>query len=80
MSTDNDFFAAALSLPVTIRAELAHRLIKSLDAGEADPDADEAWANEIEARIAAYQRGEIKAQPWREAIAEIRTSLKKDES
>jgi putative addiction module component (TIGR02574 family) len=80
MSTDNDLFAAALSLPVTVRAELAQRLIESLDADEADPDADEAWAKEIEARIAAYQRGEIKAQPWREAIADIRRSLKKDES
>ncbi len=80
MSTDNDLFAAALSLPVTIRAELAQRLLESLDGGQADADADEAWAKEIEARIAAYERGEIKAQPWREAIAEIRTSLKKDES
>ena len=80
MSTDNDLFAAALSLPVTIRAELAQRLIESLDADEADPDADEAWAKEIDARIAAYQRGEIKAQPWREVIADIRRSLTKDES
>lgn len=80
MSTDNDLFTTALSLPVTVRAQLAQRLIESLDAGEADPDADEAWAEEIESRIAAYQRGEIKAQPWREAIAEIRKSLAKDES
>src|SRR5262245_35361056 len=42
----------ALTLPDDQRAELAVRLLQSLDR-EADPDAEEAWAAEIERRCAA---------------------------
>jgi putative addiction module component (TIGR02574 family) len=80
MSTDNEVFTAALSLPLNARAQLAQQLIESLEVEPADPDADEAWAREIEDRISAYERGEIKARPWKEAIAEIRESLGKDRS
>jgi putative addiction module component (TIGR02574 family) len=79
MSTVNEVFSTVLALPPADRAELAKRLIESLDVGQPDPGAGEAWANEIEERIAAYQRGEINAKPWKEAIAEIRKSLAEDQ-
>ncbi|HJS07399.1 MAG TPA: addiction module protein [Pirellulales bacterium] len=78
MATVNEVFSSVLALSLADRAELAKRLIESLNAGEPDPGAEAAWAEEIEARIAAYQRGELKATPWKEAIAEIRKSFAKD--
>ena len=39
-----------------VRAEVAAELLASLD-GPADPDAEEAWATEIERRVKASKRG-----------------------
>ena len=44
-----------LSLPEDQRAELAVRLLQSLDR-EIDPDAEEAWATEIERRCRCGRR------------------------
>lgn len=46
----------ALSLSETERAELAHELMRSLDA-PADADAAEAWEQEILRRLAAVDAG-----------------------
>jgi putative addiction module component (TIGR02574 family) len=50
----------ALALPEPERAELVDRLLASLDR-EASPNHDALWAREAEARIDAFERGEIKA-------------------
>lgn len=50
----------ALSLPPSERAELADRLLSSLD-GSPHHRIDELWAQEAEDRIDAFERGEIKA-------------------
>ncbi len=50
----------ALSLPEPERAELADRLLASLDR-DADRNNDALWAREAEARIDAFERDEIKA-------------------
>ena len=50
----------ALSLPPAERAELADRLLTSLDAPH-DLRIDGLWAKEAEDRLDAYDRGEIKA-------------------
>jgi hypothetical protein len=42
------------------RASVAEQLLLSLT--HPNPVLDEAWANEAEARIAAYERGEIEAR------------------
>jgi putative addiction module component (TIGR02574 family) len=60
----------ALRLPEHDRAELAARLIESLDSG--DPDGvDEAWAREIERRCAALDSGEAVTSDWNEFRARI---------
>lgn len=51
--------AQALELPAADRAEIADHLLSSLD--QPDPTIDALWAKEVEARISAYERGEIKA-------------------
>ena len=55
--------ADALRLDVDSRAELAAELLASLD-GPADPDAEAAWAVEIERRVAAIEAGTVKLEPW----------------
>jgi len=48
-----------LTLPEAERAELAHELVKSLDA-PADADAADAWDNEILRRLAEIDSGTAK--------------------
>ncbi len=55
--------AEALRLDPDSRAELAAELLASLD-GPADPDAEAAWAAEIERRVAAIEAGTVKLEPW----------------
>jgi putative addiction module component len=77
MSTVDDVLSVALSLPVGDRAAVAERLLASLDvplAGQSN-DIDQLWAKEITARLEAYQRGEIKSRPWREALDDVRQRL-----
>jgi len=62
----------ALSLPPVERAELAERLLISLDTSP-DPRIDELWAHEAEDRIDAFERGEIQTVPAREAFDKIRS-------
>jgi len=57
----------ALSLPPAERAELADRLLTSLDSPP-DRRIDELWAQEAEGRLDAFARGEIKAVSSRKAF------------
>ncbi len=51
------------------RAELADRLISSLDA-DSQRRIDELWAAEVEARFDAYESGEVEAILAEQAIAD----------
>ena len=55
--------ADALRLDLEARAEVAAELLASLD-GPADPDAEAAWAVEIERRVAAIEAGAVTLEPW----------------
>ncbi len=60
MSTRGEqVFEDALSLPVNERAELAERLLSSLDL-HSQQENEKLWAQEVESRIDAFERGEIK--------------------
>jgi putative addiction module component (TIGR02574 family) len=61
--------AAALALPREERAQLARRLIESLDD---DPQVEEAWAIEIQRRLDAIDRGEVEMIPAEQVLAEAR--------
>jgi len=56
----------ALQLPDGERAELAARLIESLDP-DVDEDMDAAWGREIQRRLAELDSGQVAAVPWPEA-------------
>ena len=61
----------ALALPPEDRARVADRLLSSLDP----PDQrriEELWDREIEARLAAYDRGEVEGIPAEEVFEELR--------
>ena len=67
------FLAAALELPEHDRAEIAARLLESLDEQDQE-DVDEAWAREIERRCAALDSGEAVTSDW----AEFRARVERD--
>jgi len=70
------FLATALGLPEHDRAEIAARLLESLDEADED-DVDEAWAREIERRCAALDSGEAVTSDWSEFRAHIERDLLK---
>src|SRR5713226_6827083 len=63
-----------LALPDDQRAELAVRLLQSLER-EGDPDAEEAWAAEIERRCAALDAGETTVSDWYDVRRRIEKEL-----
>ena len=65
--------AAALKLSAEERARLADRLLASLSE---DAEVEEAWAAEVERRIAEVESGQAQLVPASEAIARARAALK----
>jgi putative addiction module component (TIGR02574 family) len=68
-------FDQALALSLKERADLAMRIIASLD-GPADPDAQAAWAKEIERRAREAQSEDWQGEPWEKVREEIRQELR----
>ncbi len=67
MSTDvHELLRMALRLPEEERAELAASLIESLDQ-PFDPDAQAAWAEDIQRRISDLDNESVRAVPWEDA-------------
>ena len=65
--------AEALKLTPSERAALAQRLLASL---EEDAEIEEAWAVEVERRIAEVESGAVQLIPIEEALARVRAALK----
>ena len=63
----------ALKLSPEERAELAQRLLDSLFA---DSEVEEAWAVEVERRVAEIESGRSAVIPASESIARARAALK----
>ena len=68
-STLEELHAAVLALPEAERAQLAAKILASLDA---DADVEAAWVAEVRDRLAAYRRGELEAVPAAEVMAKAR--------
>jgi hypothetical protein len=78
---------AALALPKEERADLAAKLLASVEAetpesdadlqGEYDPDpeVEKAWAEEVTRRAERALRGESKGVPWETVRDEVRATL-----
>jgi putative addiction module component (TIGR02574 family) len=56
----------ALRLPEGERADLAARLLDSLDAAT-DSDVEAAWSTEIQNRLEELDTGKVQPIPWAEA-------------
>lgn len=69
--TAHELLTEALHLPSSDRGQLASSLIDSLDA-TADPDAEQAWAEEIERRLEEIDTGRVPLVPWSDARQLIR--------
>jgi putative addiction module component (TIGR02574 family) len=66
----DELYAKASQLPVEDRAELAGLLFESIEE-EPDEGVEEAWAAEIERRMADYRAGRVKTIPWAEVRARL---------
>jgi putative addiction module component (TIGR02574 family) len=60
----------ALALKPNLKAKLVDQLLLSLD--EPGKEHDDRWAEEVEDRIDAYERGEIKAVSLEDVLAKYR--------
>jgi putative addiction module component (TIGR02574 family) len=65
--------AEALKLTSSERAAFAQLLLASLDE---DAEIEEAWATEVERRIADVENGAVQVIPISEALAQVRAALK----
>jgi putative addiction module component (TIGR02574 family) len=61
---------AALALPEEQRAEVAEKLLASLD-GEVDADAESEWGIEIERRLARIEAGQAKSVSINDSLARL---------
>jgi putative addiction module component (TIGR02574 family) len=68
-----ELYEKASGLSDEDRAELAGLLLQSLDH-EPDEGVEEAWAAEIERRMADYRAGRVKTIPWSEVRARLHRS------
>jgi putative addiction module component (TIGR02574 family) len=64
----------ALLLPERDRAELASLIIASLE-GPPDPDAEGAWAKEIDRRIQEFEKDPSRAEDWQVVKARLQQKL-----
>jgi putative addiction module component (TIGR02574 family) len=74
MSATTALLDQVLSLPEHDRAEIATRLLESLDP-ETQQDVDEAWAVEIERRCAAVDAGTLATSDWSDVRARIERDI-----
>jgi putative addiction module component (TIGR02574 family) len=65
-----ELYERAAQLPAEDRAELAGMLLESIE-GPPDEGVEEAWAAEIERRMADYRAGRVKTIPWSEVRAHL---------
>ena len=64
-----ELLAEALELPLDERAKFAAELLESLH--EAESAVEEAWANEIQKRVAAVRAGELASTDWRTVLDRV---------
>lgn len=64
-----ELLAEAMELPLDERAKMAADLLESLE--EAEADVEEAWAREIERRVAAARAGELASTDWRTVLDRV---------
>lgn len=75
MTLPSQVLDAAMALGPDQRADIAHKLLLSLEPADFDDDADQAWAAEIRRRLKAIREGRVVLRDWDEALADIRQAI-----
>ena len=78
MAIELELVDRTMHLSAQDRAELARRLILSLepaDVVESEEELAAAWSSELERRLAAYDKGQIKAVDWRDAVDRAKAAI-----
>ena len=71
--TVQELYEKATELTSNDRAELAGLLLESIEE-PSDEGVEEAWAAEIECRMAEFRAGRVKTIPWSEVRARLHRS------
>jgi putative addiction module component (TIGR02574 family) len=74
--TAEKVLAEALTLDTRERADVAARLLASLD-GEPDDDVEAAWAAEVARRIEEIEAGRVELVPWEDVERRIEREILK---
>jgi putative addiction module component (TIGR02574 family) len=64
-----------LSLPRNARAEIAHRLLVSLEGEDFADDVNESWRGEINRRREDFREGRAKGVPAEEALRQAHAAI-----
>jgi putative addiction module component (TIGR02574 family) len=75
MATKEDLLSEVLRLPPEERAEVAHKLLLSLEEGGEDPEAQAEWSAEVERRAREVLDGSVKTVPWEQVEERISARL-----
>ena len=77
MISSKELLTNAMQLPEKERAEIAHHLLLSLETDDFDDnEIATAWQEEVESRLKRVADGNYTAHDWREAMNEVRQSLR----
>ena len=66
----------ALSLPHDARAEIAHRLLTSLETEDFADDVSDSWRSEIQRRQRDFREGKANEVPAEEALRRAEAAIK----
>jgi putative addiction module component (TIGR02574 family) len=75
MATKEDLLSDVLRLPPEERAEVAHKLLLSLEEGAEEPEAQAEWSVELERRAREVVDGRVKTISWEQVEERIRVRL-----
>ncbi len=66
----SEYFEAGMSLPPSVRKDVAIRLLESLEVADQE-SVDTAWTSEIATRIDDIRSGQVKTIPGEQVFADI---------
>jgi putative addiction module component (TIGR02574 family) len=75
MAIESDLVERTMHLSSADRAELARRLILSLEPGGVEADVERAWEIEIERRIRSFEGGQTAAADWQDTVERAKAKL-----
>jgi putative addiction module component (TIGR02574 family) len=75
MNTPSQILEAAMALNPEARAEVAQKILLSLESADFDEDASQEWAAEIRRRLQAIREGRVVLSDWDDALARMRQAI-----